>query len=89
MAFFFFYGGVEAIEISETCGDIFADLLHRGIKFRLAAPGDEDVRALVDEALSRGETNPAVTAGYNCYFSVELTHGFPLSRAPPSSHHEI
>jgi len=41
----------EIGDVAPDRGDVFADLLHRGIEFGLTAAGDEDIRAFFNETL--------------------------------------
>jgi hypothetical protein len=52
--------------------DIFADVLDRRIKFRLAASGDENASALPDKTLGCGEPDPAAAAGDQGDFAIKL-----------------
>jgi hypothetical protein len=60
VAFLFFDGGEEAVEVGEfgdvalDGGDVFADLFCGGVEFGLAASGDEDVGAFGDEFFGGG-----------------------------------
>jgi hypothetical protein len=49
-----------------------AELLHGGVEFGLAAAGDVDGCAFVDEALGGGEANACAATGDDCDFSFEL-----------------
>ena len=75
MAFLFFDGGEDAVEVGELGdvaldgGDVFADLFYGGVEFGLAASGDEDVGAFGDEFFGGGEADAAIAAGDECDFS--------------------
>src|SRR4029077_15544538 len=52
------------------------------IEFALTTAGDEDVCALRNEALSRGETDSTIACRDNCNFSLQLTHQVLLFDSP-------
>jgi hypothetical protein len=72
----------EAIEIVKVrhvslyAGDISSDLFYRPSQLRLAAPRDEDVRALVHKLLCRRKANAGTAAGNQCNLSRKPAHAF-------------
>src|SRR5260370_36002128 len=52
------------------------------IEFAVTTAGDEDVCALRNEALSRGETDSTIASRDNCNFSLQLTHQVLLFDSP-------
>src|ERR1700682_5977606 len=71
-------GVVQTIKVSQlgnislNAGNVGADCLHGFVKFLLAAASDEDVGALFDEKLCRGQSNPFCAAGYDGGLAFEL-----------------
>ncbi len=71
---------VEAIEVSQLgdvaldAGDVVADGLHGVVKLLLAPSRDEDVGALFDKELRRGQADPFGGASDNGHFSLQLAH---------------
>src|SRR6266702_451291 len=60
-------------DITLNAGNVFADLPHCGIEFRLTASGNEDICAFSHEPLGSGETYPTAASGNDCYFALELS----------------
>src|SRR6202035_5786885 len=74
------HGLVEAIEVlqfgdvSPNSCHVAADRLDRFVEFLLAATRYEDVGALIDEALRRGETYSRGASGNHGHLSLQLAH---------------
>src|SRR4051812_23683112 len=82
--------GVEqAVQVAQIggvaldAGDVAADLLHCLVQGVLAAAGDEDVRALVDEPLRAGQRHAGGAAGDDRDLAVELSHGRSFASVVP------
>src|SRR5262249_37391982 len=60
--------------VSLDAGHIASDLLDRGRRLGLTAPGDEDVGAFLHEPLRRRETDAAVATRDECDFSFKFAH---------------
>ena len=58
--------------------DIFADVLDRRIKFRLAASGDEDIGAFRDKTPRGRKPNSAAAAGDQGDLAIELALAYPF-----------
>jgi len=69
---------VQAIEVSRlshvalNARNVGSDCLHRLVEFLLTSARDEDMGALLDEKLCRGQTNPLRASSNHCYFSFQL-----------------
>ena len=79
-------GLVKSIEVSQfgnvslNSRNVGADCLHGLIKLLLAAPRDEDERALIYEKLCGSQPNPFRAPGDDGHFSLQLAHGRSSSR---------
>ena len=77
-------GGVEPVEVVHfrgvrlDRGDVPADHPSGGVQFRQAAPGDEDVGALLHKPLCRGQADAAGPPGDEGDLSFEFSHCFLL-----------
>jgi len=60
--------------VAANAGHVVTDLLYSRRQFRVAPPGDVDVRAFVDEAPRRRHADATGTPGDECNPSVELSH---------------
>src|SRR5229473_5107141 len=74
-------GLIESVKVGQfdnvalNAGNVAADCLHGLIKLLLATARDEDVGALSDEELCPSKPYARRTAGDDCRFSRQLTHG--------------
>src|ERR1700733_3597871 len=78
---FLFHNGIEPVQILKACyvasdrRDVFTDKGCGLFQFFLASASDYDVRTFFDEALGRGQSNPAAAARDDCDLTFNLFHG--------------